>query len=196
LGYKYGCSSFLLPLGKKRATVTLSNEVCEMFISNSFGNKFFKYDSIHSYRLPNVHAISCVHGQTIDAEQEQCDNQPLLLAENEFVAVKKAFNESAGFGYFPTRRIFRKFVMKCARQYPSVFAALFNKAKSNNKNAAICEVKDTRQVESNIIKETGVDDCNVEQKQCKHSLDFAIYSDSDECAACDIARIYRSMQEG
>ncbi len=184
------------PWVKKRATVTLSNEVCEMFISNSFGNKFFKYDSIYSYRLPNVHAISCVPGQTINPAQEQCDNQPLLLTENEFVAAKKAFNESAGFGYFPTRRIFRKFAMKCARQYPSVFAALFNKAKSNNKKATTCEAEDIRLVESNIIKETGVDDCNVGQKQCKHSLDFAIYSDINECAACDISRICRSMQEG
>lgn len=193
------------PWVKKNTTIILTQQLCEMYLEGEFEPKSFMddFETFLFYKQPGMFALDS--NGTGDMS-ELIDSAEHGNSDEVLMATKQAIEKALGFRFFPERKIFRKFLIKYAKNDTDTYERLFNivfradELSRNFNNRYEADAQD-RDKNSNLESSSAVDsiinkDCPIEPFEKKHIINYATYIDSNDCMICDRNLIFESVQKG
>ena len=191
------------PWVKKNTTIIISQKLCEMYLNSEYDPKVFtgKFNTCLFYKQTGIYQPNGYESQS-DVEIGKTDEDINKYLTNS----KRSIEDLLGFRFYPDRRTFRKFLLKYAKEDSDTFDRLFNiqyradelHRNFNEEESASSFVRDKHSnVESSALAESILNpNCLVKDKEHRHIITYATYSDCNDCMICDRDQILESVRKG
>jgi hypothetical protein len=190
------------PGTKKNTTIILTQPFCEMYLNGQFSPHDFmeEYGTFLFYKQPGLYELEEDNTQELN-DLTDCPQGEVF--DETFISMKEKLEEDIGFTFYPKREMFRKFLVKYAKEDPDTFDRLFNiKYRADelhrNFNLEYVDHGIVRNKNSNLESDGKADsiinaNCRIEPFEKKHIINYATYGDCNECMICDRDQIWDSI---
>ena len=187
---------------KLNTTTILTQKFCEAYLNGDFVPKSFmeKHKTTLAFTQPRIYDLE------LDVENARAKVKEVIASNStdEFLTyLKSKIEMDIGFKFFPERKLFRKFLLKLAKEDRNLFENLFDlnrEATELHKNYSNLDTDDLRVADletkleaCSIVGAISNPNCRSASLEQRHVIDYATYCDSNACMICDYEQIKKSL---